>query len=221
MKRNRKNIIASVCLLIAFILWTTTVCFVDVRQIGPQGSSVGLAGINRFVHDLTGVHFLLYHITDWLGLVPIGICIGFGVLGLAQWIKRKSICKVDHSILVLGGFYVVTMAVYLLFEKVVINYRPVLIEGVLEVSYPSSTTMLTMCVMPTAIMQCDNRIKNQKIRKVVFGVMWAFTVFMVVGRLISGVHWVSDIVGGALLSAGLVMMYISVADTCSDGSVIL
>lgn len=221
MKRNRKNIIASVCLLIAFILWTTTVCFVDVRQIGPQGSSVGLAGINRFVHDLTGVHFLLYHITDWLGLVPIGICIGFGVLGFAQWIKRKSICKVDHSILVLGGFYVVTMAVYLLFEKVVINYRPVLIEGVLEASYPSSTTMLTMCVMPTAIMQCNDRIKNQRIRKAVSGAMWAFTVFIVIGRLISGVHWVSDIVGGALLSAGLVMMYISVADACSDGSVIL
>lgn len=221
MKRNRKNIIASVCLLIAFILWTTTVCFVDVKQIGPQGSSVGLAGINQFVHDLTGVHFPLYHITDWLGLVPFGICGIFGVLGLVQWIKRKSICKVDHSILVLGGFYVVTIAVYLLFENVVINYRPVLIEGILEVSYPSSTTMLTMCVMPTAIMQCNDRIKNQKIRKVISGAMWAFTVFMVIGRLVSGVHWVSDIVGGALLSAGLVMMYTFMVDACCDSSVIL
>lgn len=221
MKKVNKRWIAACVLLLAFVLWTILISLVDVRPIGPEGSSVGFAGWNQLVHKLTGVHFLLYHITDWLGLVPFGICGIFGVLGLVQWIKRKSICKVDHSILVLGGFYVVTIAAYLLFENVVINYRPVLIEGVLEVSYPSSTTMLTMCVMPTAIMQCDSRIKNQKIRKVVSGVMWAFTVFMVVGRLISGVHWISDIVGGALLSAGLVMMYTFMADACCDSSVIL
>ena len=30
------------------------------------------------------------------------------------------------------------------------------------------------------------------------------------GRLLSGVHWVSDIIGGALLSGGLVMLYDSI-----------
>ena len=144
MKRIRKSFVASVCLLAAFVLWTVMICYVDVKQIGPQESSVGLAGVNEFVHDLTGVHFSLYNLTDWLGLVPIFVCMGFGVLGLVQWVKRKSICKVDFDILVLGGFYIVTIAAYLLFERVVINYRPVLISGILEASYPSSTTMLTM-----------------------------------------------------------------------------
>ena len=86
------------CLLAAFVLWTIAICFLDVRAIGPQGSSVGFAGINGFIHKLTGVHFSLYNITDWLGLVPFFVCMGFGVLGLMQWIKRKSICKVDYDI---------------------------------------------------------------------------------------------------------------------------
>lgn len=199
------------CLLAAFVLWTVAICFVDVRAIGPQGSSVGFAGINGFVHNLTGVHWSLYNITDWLGLVPIFVCMGFGVLGLVQWIKRKSICKVDHDILILGGFYIITIAAYLLFESVVINYRPVLINGYLEASYPSSTTMLVMCVMPTAIMQLGSRIKNNVLRNIVAVTIIAFVAFMVIGRLISGVHWFTDIVGGALLSAGLVTLYYSVS----------
>ena len=211
MKRINKRLIASVCFLTAFAVWTAMLCFVDVKQIGPQGSSVGFAGINRFVHKLTGVHWGLYHVTDWLGLVPVFACMGFGILGLAQWIKRKNIRKVDFNILVLGGFYAVTIAAYLLFENVVINYRPVLIDGILEVSYPSSTTMLTMCVMPTSVMQLHDRMKNRMLRKCISFAVIAFTAFMVIGRLISGVHWFSDIVGGALLSAGLVTAYDAVS----------
>ncbi len=207
MKRIRKSFIASMCLLAAFVLWTLAICFVDVRAIGPQGSSVGFAGINVFFHALTGVHFSLYNITDWLGLVPIFVCVSFGIFGLVQWIKRKSIRKVDFDLLVLGGFYIVTISAYLFFESVVINYRPVLINGYLEASYPSSTTLLVLCVMPTAIMQLGNRIKNKVLRNIISVTIIAFITFMVIGRLFSGVHWLTDIVGGTLLSAGLVMLY--------------
>ena len=209
MKRIRRSFIASMCLLAAFVIWTVAICFVDVRAIGPQGSSVGFAGINSFVHGLTGVNWLLYTVTDWLGLVPIFVCMGFGILGLVQWIKRKSIRKVDHSIIVLGVFYIVVMAAYIFFEVAVINYRPTLIGGYLEASYPSSTTMLVMCVMPTAIMQLNVRIKNTVLRRCTINVIVAFTAFMVIGRILSGVHWITDIIGGTLLSAGLVMLYSS------------
>lgn len=211
MKKIRKSFIVSMCLLTAFVLWTVAICFVDVRAIGPQGSSVGFAGINGFVHILTGVHWGLYNITDWLGLVPIFLCVGFGILGQVQWIQRKSIRKVDYDIFVLGGFYIVTIAAYLFFESVVINYRPVLINGYLEASYPSSTTLLVMCVMPTAVMQFNSRIKNKVLRNIIAVTIIAFIAFMVIGRLVSGVHWFTDIVGGALLSSGLVMMYYSVS----------
>ena len=211
MKRIRKSFVASMCLLTSFVLWTVAICFLDVRAIGPQSSSVGFAGINGFVHNLTGVHWGLYNITDWLGLVPIFVCMGFGILGLVQWIKRKSIRKVDYDIFVLGGFYIVTIAAYLFFESVVINYRPELINGYLEASYPSSTTLLVMCVMPTAVMQFNSRIKNKVLRNIIAVAIIAFIAFMVIGRLVSGVHWFTDIVGGALLSAGLVTMYYSVS----------
>ena len=195
-----------------FVLWTVLVCFVDVRAIGPQESSVGFATLNGYIHDLTGVNMRLYVITDWLGLVPIGGAFGFAVLGLVQWIKRKSLLKVDRSILTLGGFYIVVMAVYILFEIVVINYRPTLIGGYLEASYPSSTTMLVMCVMPTAMMQFSKRIKNELFRRCVMFIIIAFIVFMVIGRLVSGVHWITDIIGGALLSTAIVLMYYSIGN---------
>lgn len=207
---KQKNFISATVFLLLFVLWTLAVCVTDVKAIGPLDTTVGFATINQFVHNLTGVNFTLYNITDWLGLVPFAVCVGFGVLGLMQLIKRKSILKVDFDILALGGFYIIVIAVYLLFETVVINYRPVLINGILEVSYPSSTTMLTLCVMPTAIMQFNKRIKNKAIKNVVILISIIFTAFMVAGRILSGVHWITDIIGGALFSAGIVIMYYSV-----------
>ena len=195
-----------------FVLWTVLVSYVDVRSIGPNGSSVGFATLNGYVHNLTGVNMFLYTITDWLGLVPIGVAFGFAVLGLVQWVGRKSLFKVDRSILALGGFYIIVLAMYIFFEIVVINYRPVLIDGYLEASYPSSTTMLVMCVMPTAMMQLHARIKSDVFRRCVLISIAAFTAFMVIGRLVSGVHWLTDIIGGALVSAGLVITYASVSD---------
>ena len=206
-KKSKKRLVLGVSLVVAFVLWTILVCFVDVRAIGPEGSSVGFAALNGFVHELTGVNWFLYTITDWLGIVPIAVALGFAILGLVQLIKRKSLWKVDHRILALGVFYIVVMAAYIFFEVVVINYRPTLIDGYLEASYPSSTTMLVMCVMPTAAMQLNARIKNTVLRRFAVIAIIVFTAFMVIGRLLSGVHWITDIVGGALLSAGLVTMY--------------
>ena len=207
---KRKSFYVGVGLLVLFIVWTVALRFVDVGAIGPQGSIVGFASLNKMVHKITGVHMSLYIITDWLGLVPICFIMGFGILGLVQWIKRKNLFKVDLSILALGGFYIVVMALYIFFEMVVVNYRPILINGILEASYPSSTTMLVMCVMPPAIMQFNSRIKNNGFKKCVNILIVAFIAFMVIGRLVSGVHWFSDIIGGALLSSGLVLIYHSI-----------
>ena len=204
---GKRKIFCGALLIVAFALWTVLVRIVDVEASGPHGSLVGFATLNTLVHNALGVHMWLYTVTDWLGLVPIAVALGFAILGLCQWIKRKHISRVDRDILALGAFYIIVICVYVIFEYVVINYRPVLINGALEVSYPSSTTMLVMCVMPTAVMQMRARIKNKTVRAFVCAVLVLFTLFMVIGRLVSGVHWLSDIIGGVLVSAGLCLSY--------------
>ena len=210
MIKKKKTFFVGISFVAAFLLWTLLVCIVDVQKIGPQESSVGFATLNGFVHQNIGVHMSLYTITDWLGLAPIAVAFAFAVFGLVQWIQRKSLTKVDYSILTLGVFYIAVMVVFALFEFVVINHRPVLIEGILEASYPSSTTMLAASVMPASILQFHSRIKNKTLRWCVTIILALFTAFMVIGRLISGVHWLTDIVGGLLISAGLVLLYDSV-----------
>ena len=197
-----------IMLVVAFIVWTAMVVMIDVQPLGQNGTNIGFATFNLWFHQLTGVHMTIYNITDWLGLVPIAVGLGFAVLGLVQWVGRKSLFEVDRSILALGVFYIAVVAAYVLFEMVVINYRPILIDGYLEASYPSSTTMLVMCVIPTAMMQLRKRIKSRALWRMVAAVSVAFIAFMVIGRLVSGVHWFTDIVGGMLLSAGLVTVYV-------------
>ena len=205
----KKQLRSGIFVLALFILYTWSLTFAQVQPIGPNGACVAYAQINQAVHELFGVHWVLYHITDWAGVVAILIAFGFFVLGLVQWIQRKRIWQVDSSILVLGVFYVFVFSCYAFFEFHVINRRPVLINDILEASYPSSTTMLAMCVLPTAMMQFHRLIGNATIRKTVNILCGLFTAFMVIGRLICGVHWFTDILGGVLFSVAAIMLYCS------------
>ncbi len=217
MKTNGKKLaVIGACLLLAFVLWTVLIQCVDVQAAGPEGSSVGFASVNTWFHQLTGEHMGLYNITDWLGLVPIVVCLCFGALGLWQLIKRKSLKKVDADILLLGGYYIIVICCYLLFEMVPVNYRPVLIEGVLEASYPSSTTLLVLSVMPTLIFQVNRRAADETVKKITALLTILFSAFMVIGRLISGVHWLTDILGAVLLSAGLYLLYRACVDRADE-----
>ena len=208
MKENKKNtLFAGGIFLIVFILWTILVRTVDVQPIGPNETNVGFAAWNGWFHKLTGVHMELYMITDWLGLIPVFICMIFAGIGLKQWINRRNLFKVDYDILILGIYYAAVILSYLVFEMIPINYRPILIEGRMEVSYPSSTTLLVLCVMPTLIEQTMRRLKHIKLKLIIRVVTVWFSVFMVLGRLVSGVHWFTDIVGAMILSAGLFLIY--------------
>lgn len=208
MKNERKKKLIAACILLAlFALWTIAVCRVDVQPIGAEGTNVGFARLNGRFHALTGVHMTLYTLTDWLGMASFVFVLGFGLLGLVQLIRRGHLCRVDRSILALGIFYILVLAAYFLFEKLAINYRPILIDGRLEASYPSSTTMLALCVLPTAMMQLKRRIRSRTGRALALWLLGTLTAFLVAARLISGVHWLTDIIGGALLSAGLVLLY--------------
>ncbi len=214
---SKRSLVCAVFLIILFVLWTVAVSFIDVRPIGPEGSKVGFAGLNGSFHELTGENMGLYDITDALMPVPFAVVLIFAAVGAVQLIKRKKILSVDRDIIALGIFYIAVIAVYVFFEVFVINYRPVLIEGKLEASYPSSTTMLVLTVMPTAVMQISRRLKKGPLKVILITLSVLFTAFMVIGRVISGVHWLSDIIGGVIISAGLVLMYRYFAYPAGEG----
>ena len=208
MKKDGKQLLLLGGIFItAFTVWTALIQMVDVQPLGQNGTNIGFATFNCWFHRLTDVNMTIYTITDWMGLVPIIVCLIFACIGLVQLIKRKSLFKVDQDILILGIYYVFVILAYFIFEIIPINYRPVLINGIMEASYPSSTTLLVLCVMPTLIEQIQRRMSCSAWKRIITISAIAFSAFMVIGRLISGVHWVTDIVGGVLLSAGLFTVY--------------
>lgn len=208
MKTNaKKSLFSGLIFISLFTIWTFLIQLVDVQNIGLNNSNVGFATFNTWFHSLTDVNFTLYNITDWSGLVPIFICMIFSMLGLVQLIKRRSLIKVDLDIIILGVYYIIVIFGYLIFEMFPINYRPILINGFVEASYPSSTTLLVLSVMPTLVFQANRRIKNPTIIKVITILSAIFSLFMVIGRLISGVHWFTDIIGSIFLSFGLFYLY--------------
>lgn len=204
--KGKKFLALGIILIFIFAVWTVLITTVDVQPVGINDTDIGFATLNCWFHRLTGINMMLYDITDWLGLVPLFVCFFFGFIGLCQMIKRKSLFKVDCDILILGLYYVTVILCYFVFEVLPINYRPVLINNNMEGSYPSSTTLLVLSVMPTLGFQLKCRIKNNKIKAINVMII-LFSVFMVTGRLISGVHWLTDIIGSCILSAGLYMIY--------------
>ena len=207
MKRNISLFFKGICFLLLFVIWTILIQIVDVKPLGVAGSNIGFSTINCWFHKLTGVHMWIYTVTDWLGLVPVFICIVFGVVGLVQLIKRRDLFKVDASILLLGIYYILVIVAYLAFEMLPINYRPVLIDGRLEQSYPSSTTLLVLSVMPTFVYQIKGMISDRLCVNVLTYIAMLFAGLMVFGRLVAGVHWLTDIVGSILISTGLFCIY--------------
>lgn len=203
---NKRNIIINVILLLIAITFTILVKVVDVKTIGIDNSSIGFATINQFIFETIGVNMIWYHITDYLGLIAILFALVYAFMGFIQLIKKRSIFKVDKKFILLGIYYVAVIAIYLFFEKVIINYRPILIDGIKEASYPSSHTVLTICICGSSIL-INKLLFNKKITKILNILLTIILIVTVIGRLISGVHWFTDIIGGILISSSLLMTF--------------
>ena len=208
MKRKRKILTASVSGLL-FAVLIILVRLVDVQAIGPEGTRIGLSHLNQLVFEQLGVHMLWYEITDWLGIAAIGTALLFAMVGLVQWVKRRSILKVDKEILALGGLYLIVIGLYILFELLIVNYRPIIMPGSThpEASFPSSHTMLVCVIMGSAVPLLGKYVKSDVLCTMLRVICAAIIAITVIGRMISGVHWFTDILSGILISVVLLNLY--------------
>ena len=206
MKKEKKNLFICVGLILFAIIYTCLVKVVDVQPVGAEGSNIGFATINKFVFDNIGFNNIWYKITEILGYVPILFAGVYGLIGMYQLIKRKSFAKVDKELICLAIFYVIVIALYVFFEKVIINYRPVILDEGLEASYPSSHTLMSLCLCGSSILINKKLFKN-KYTNIMNIINYIMIIVIVVGRLISGVHWFTDILGGIIISSALLKTF--------------
>ena len=199
----KKGIVfVTILLLFASIAFTVVVKTVDVQAIGPEGSEVGLASINGPIHDELPFNDGMYMLSKLSGLVPFGCVAGFAIFGLYQLITRGGFGKVDKRLYALLFFYILMVIVYIFFEKVIINYRPIIkdVEEGLEASYPSSHTLLAVCICMSTVILVREFMEDALLRRFTIACSVALMLFIVITRILSGVHWATDIMGGLLIS---------------------
>ncbi len=194
-------------LFVCFIMFTAALKFVDVQPVGPMDSEVGFATVNVFVHNLFGQNKIFDRISDFFAVISLFAACSFAIIGAYQLLQKKSILKVDSSIILLGLTYVFVVLIYVLFEKLVINFRPVLEKGVLEASYPSSHTMIILIILGTARTALERIISNKIVLKGLRIVLAAMMILSVAFRILSGVHWFTDILGALFISAAIIQLY--------------
>ena len=187
------------------IVFTFLIVKVDVASIGPEKTDVGFSTINaKYTFDYNET---IYKISEVLGYVALLIPVCYASLGAYQLIKNKSFKKVDKRLYLLAIFYVVVLALYIIFDKLALNYRPVIVDITEwpEASYPSSHTLMSLCFTVSAVALNKEMFKDKfkllNVFLLILGVAIALT------RYISGVHWFTDIIGSVLISGTLITYF--------------
>lgn len=206
----KKSFILSGIFALLSILLIVLIKLVDVAPIGPCGSAIGLSSLNGALKNALGESALLDKLTDLLMLLAIAAVAVFAVIGVIQLFKRKSLWRIDAEILCLGGAMVLLAFLYAFFEVVVVNYRPVLDEGELAASFPSSHTLLALSVFLCLIFILGSYLKKPSLLLALKIAAGALAGISVVGRLLSGVHWFTDILGGVLIGFAVVFLFAAV-----------
>ena len=219
-KRSKYGL--AVILYVLFLALIVLLKTVDVAPIGPENGMVGLAGVNEAVSSRVlrgGVNMKWYKITELLGYFSILVACIFALVGAVQLVRRRSLRKVDRQILALGGMFILAILLYVFFEKLVINCRPVILPGETgpEASFPSSHTVLVCVIMGGVIMILRDYVKQPFLCGILRLAAAAVIVVMVALRLLCGCHWFTDILGGILASGAMLALFGAVIDDEGEG----
>lgn len=205
---NKKLVVAGVSGAL-FLLLIVLLKTVNVENCGPENTAIGFAAINTGINEFFGENLIWYKITEVFGVLALLVAAFFAFIGAAQLVLRKSLAKVDKEIIAVGGLYAIVIVLYVFFEKVIINYRPMIMDAAEgpEASFPSSHTMLICVIMGSTIIMVKEYVEKISILR---GIQIGCAVIMittVIGRLVCGVHWFTDILGGVLISVALVFLF--------------
>ncbi len=215
MEKKNTSLLTTIILAVVTGIYTVLVCTVNKAPVGPEGTSVGFSSMNKAFADAIGFSSLWDKITDVMMIAAILAAVSFVVLGVMQLVKKKSVLKVDKAILALAAVYIVVVVLYVFFDKVPINYRPIIMpdETAPEASFPSTHTLVICTILSTAIVAWDRVFSDKKmICNILKIAAIAVMVIGVAGRIIAGVHWITDIIAGLLFSATLTAAYVTALD---------
>ena len=204
-KENIRQIVYTGLMVLVAILFTIAVDKIDTALV--LGKEIGFSNVNIAVHQMLGTSDTFDLLSDITMIVSALLMGGLVFIGTYQLISGKGFKAVDKEILIAGAVLVLMSITYLFFEKVVINFRPVLEDGFLEASYPSTHVLLTTVINIVAIDYIVTKIKNKKIMLPSVITVAVITVVGFGARVLSGMHWITDIVGALLIASCLVMIY--------------
>ena len=129
----------------------------------------------------------------------------FAVLGFFQWIKRKSLKKVDKELLWAILPLSLMAATYVIFEKfIILNVRP---NGSGEPSFPSTHTMVAATIFFITAIILPKYIKSRAARITLDLMMLIFIILVSIGRVLANMHWVSDVCAGLVFAAIFATIY--------------
>ena len=216
MLKSNKYFIVSSILFCLFILFTIMIKFVGVKAVGPNGSEVGFADLNKSFYDSVGANNGAKIVSELIGYFAIVCALFFVGLLVYQWIKRKSFKLIDKNLIIFCVMCAVLVAFYVLFEICKINYRPTIVDGELKASYPSSHTMLICCLLVFCMLNFSYYVENMKIRYTLYACFSALAVVGTLLRLYSGMHWLTDIFAGVILSGALCFLFAGLLNMLSE-----
>ncbi|MBO5572630.1 MAG: phosphatase PAP2 family protein [Clostridium sp.] len=212
MNHHKNHYTTAVTLAVVFVLLTVALLIVDVQPIGPMESHVGFAALNGFISRTFPESQFWNTVAKVLGILLLLIAAFFAGLGAKQLYERRSIRRVDYDLLALGAVYGADLILYVLFEKLVINYRPVLEDGELAASYPSSHTLLAVTIGLTAIVEVQLRVRDMQKQQLLRILLAVLMIATICAKLLAGVHWFTDIIASIILGTSISLAYLDVVD---------
>lgn len=196
---KKRYLIISCASLLLFLLFLIMLYTVDVKNIGAGVTKVGLCFINN--HSFMASNASMWDkISDVCMYLGIGVIGALFILGVVQLIQRKNILKVDKEILVFGCLVVLMIIIWLFFDKVlIVNNRPILVDGKVECSFPSTHIMITSFALLSGSYYLFKKINKKHLTIIMYVASAIIVTICFLGRVLSGMHFLTDAVCGLLM----------------------